>query len=379
MGIGTNSPSDKLEINGNLRFTQANPVVTAPSYLVIPGGAYFSNGTVYMANQMQARGGVNNDLGTLALTGSNNVVNVASSYLMVAGKYAIDGTDGYLRLNQQNSFVNGIYTPYVLRADGALLTLGKIGVGTTTPTNSLQVMEFSSGTSATLSENKYTGNADGRGITGNSINNPGWGYGGFFEGGYIGVRADATASSYAGTAYGVYGNTTGSNGTRIGVFGAASGGVTNYGLYCNGNGVYTNSWSMVSDQKLKDDIKPLTGALEKIMRLNPKTYYFKTKEYPFMNLPERQQIGLIAQEVEKVFPGLVEDAKHPGDDGKSHAVKNEISFKSMNYIGLTPILVQAIKEQQQIIENQQQRIAKLESEIISMHEDIVSLKSMCDR
>ena len=54
-----------------------------------------------------------------------------------------------------------------------------------------------------------------------------------------------------------------------------------------------------------------------------------------MNLPQGPQIGLIAQEVLQVFPELVEDGKHPGADHKSRELKNEISFKTMNYIGLT--------------------------------------------
>jgi len=41
VGIGTATPGDKLEININLRFIAANPVITARYYLVIPNGAYF--------------------------------------------------------------------------------------------------------------------------------------------------------------------------------------------------------------------------------------------------------------------------------------------------------------------------------------------------
>ena len=61
---------------------------------------------------------VNDQAGTITTTGTANIGN----YLLINGKYAIDGTDSYLRLNQQGSFTSGIYTPYVFRADGIIYT-----------------------------------------------------------------------------------------------------------------------------------------------------------------------------------------------------------------------------------------------------------------
>ncbi|MFA5773710.1 MAG: tail fiber domain-containing protein, partial [Candidatus Paceibacterota bacterium] len=58
--------------------------------------------------------------GTLTTAGLIN----ATNYLQINSKYAIDGTDTYLRLNQQNSFTSGIYTPYSFRADGTIYTGG---------------------------------------------------------------------------------------------------------------------------------------------------------------------------------------------------------------------------------------------------------------
>ncbi|MCW3127286.1 MAG: hypothetical protein JWO03_2944 [Bacteroidetes bacterium] len=93
------------------------------------GYSYFSQGTVYAQSTIIARGGVNNDGGTLTLTGSSGVVNAGSSYLQVAGKYVVDGTDAWLRINQQNSYSNGTYTPYFLRTDGGFASGGIGGLG----------------------------------------------------------------------------------------------------------------------------------------------------------------------------------------------------------------------------------------------------------
>ncbi len=67
------------------------------------------------------------------------------------------------------------------------------------------------------------------------------------------------------------------------------------------------------------------------------------------------EFGFIAQELEKILPELVIEKK-TNIEGLG-----EIDLKSVNYIGLIPILTQAIQEQQEIIDNQESRIAKLEA------------------
>jgi hypothetical protein len=61
---------------------------------------------------------------------------------------------------------------------------------------------------------------------------------------------------------------------------------------------------------------------------------------------EEKQIGVIAQEIEEVVPELV--------------VTDNEGFKSVKYENITPLLIEAMKEQQSIIDSQQQRIEKLE-------------------
>ena len=68
------------------------------------------------------------------------------------------------------------------------------------------------------------------------------------------------------------------------------------------------SWSNASDKRLKDVRGSFSRGLEAVVRLNPVVYRYK-KDNP-LNLPsEREYIGLIAQEVEKVIPEAVEKDK----------------------------------------------------------------------
>lgn len=65
--------STSLSLNGGISFATANPSLSAPSYFVIPGGAYFNSGTVYMEANLKARGGVGNDsAAALTLTGGTS-------------------------------------------------------------------------------------------------------------------------------------------------------------------------------------------------------------------------------------------------------------------------------------------------------------------
>ena len=104
----------------------------------------------------------------------------------------------------------------------------------------------------------------------------------------------------------------------------------------------------------------LTGALEKVLQLQPKTYFFKTDEYDHMNLATGPQMGFIAQEVQEIFPEVVKEnvVYFPGEDAEKHEmIKTE--YIGINYLSFVPILTKAIQEQQEIIQSQQSLIQEL--------------------
>lgn len=124
------------------------------------------------------------------------------------------------------------------------------------------------------------------------------------------------------------------------VFQAApsSGSDTNM-LLCNLNGNLrnrNNSYGQYSDENIKENIVDATPKLEDVKKL-------KVKNFNFIG-DDLKQIGLIAQETELVFPGLVENDLNPQGD----------EIKSLKYSVLVPILVKAIQELEA-------RVATLES------------------
>jgi hypothetical protein len=115
-------------------------------------------------------------------------------------------------------------------------------------------------------------------------------------------------------------------------------GLTNptYKFHVNGK-LKTTGINETSDERLKKSILPIEKPLQMIEDLRGVTYYWRRDEFPDQEFEADMQYGLIAQEVEKVLPELV-------------ATDSE-GWKSIEYSHLVPILLEAIKEQQELIKN----------------------------
>ena len=154
-----------------------------------------------------------------------------------------------------------------------------------------------------------------------------------------------------GTRVGVYGKAELAN-TAFGVYGAAdstSAIITRAG-YFSGSLEYTGSLIGPSDEKLKENIRSFSGALDMLGTLEVKTYSFKP-EYAFMHFSKGKQIGIMADNLVHSFPELVSSSVHPAeyDPETGKEISREVSYKGVNYLGLVPVLVQGIKEQQEQI------------------------------
>ena len=96
----------------------------------------------------------------------------------------------------------------------------------------------------------------------------------------------------------------------------------------NTNGVYLTaggtSWTANSDIRLKNIISPIDSAVDKLTTLNPVIFSWKSDE------ANKENIGLIAQDVKEVFPQVIDT--------------NEDGFLGVRYVELVPVLVKAIQE-----------------------------------
>jgi len=117
-------------------------------------------------------------------------------------------------------------------------------------------------------------------------------------------------------------------------------------LYVVGDITATGAITELSSKKYKTDINQISDAMEKVKDIRGVNFKWRTEEYPEMKFTEDQQVGLIAEEVEKVIPQLV----HADNHGEM----------SVDYSKLTAVLIEAVKDQQEQIEELSKRVQELE-------------------
>jgi hypothetical protein len=106
-------------------------------------------------------------------------------------------------------------------------------------------------------------------------------------------------------------------------------GANNFVIYNENNigayiGYSATSWTGNSDIRLKNIINPITDAVSKLSTLNPIVFSWKADE------TNKENLGLIAQDVEKVFPQIIDT--------------NSEGMLGVRYTELIPVLVKAIQE-----------------------------------
>jgi hypothetical protein len=161
---------------------------------------------------------------------------------------------------------------------------------------------------------------------------------------YVGANATSSATESSNEIVigaGAIGN--GTNTTTIGDSNTT-------GTYLNGTVSSNGSFASTSDARLKTNITKVENGLADVMKLNPVAY--DKKRTVESNNYDVQEIGFIAQDLQKIFPkGVVFE----GND--------KDKLLSVNYNALIPVLTNAIQEQQKIIDEEKAKNDKQQKEI----------------
>lgn len=147
------------------------------------------------------------------------------------------------------------------------------------------------------------------------------------------------------------------NGTESLIYGEFDNGL----VLINGDLEVTGTVLKASDKNLKQNIVKVSSGLSKISSLSAYHYNWNIEAKEKYHFKDNAQIGLLAQEVEKVLPELVGISSN--------------GYKTIDYSSLSAVLVEAIKEQQMIIMNSKNEIATVKADLnqtIKEQNDIIN-------
>ena len=116
---------------------------------------------------------------------------------------------------------------------------------------------------------------------------------------------------------------------------------------CRDNGTFKFVACNASDARLKTNVAPLTDALNRLTLIRGVTFDWNQASQALISSTGRREIGVLAQEVEAVFPELVTDQQG--------------GYKTVAYEKLTAVLIEAVKELKAQNDSLKQRVEQLES------------------
>jgi hypothetical protein len=282
LGIGTITPTSKLDVNGQVTIDQKN--FGGYGGLLIKGNAPGSN-YPNIAYSIKNNAATPLDIISATITGSINS--------NIAGAESMD-----LSFATSTSGQAGLTERLLIKDNG------NIGIGFNNPQNPLSFPA-----SLTKKISLYPGPT---GDVGMSVAGGDYRLYTDYSGGKISFGFDDFTNGFTSRAY------VPANGTNA--------------LVVQGN-LLVNSTTYLSDARFKKKVAPLHQSLEKILKLKGVQYEMMVEEFPERNFTSGNQIGLIAQDVEKIIPEVVST----GIDG----------YKSVDYAKLVPLLIEAIKTQEE--------------------------------
>lgn len=262
IGINTLTPNGMLDVNSTTNGFLIPRVALTANNVAAPvvnpqGGALTTSTLVYNTATVSGINGVSpgyyywDGVNWISFTGSNsrdwslngNTSTNDPAAPITYGTSTIAASENFLGTTDANDIVFGTNNIERFRIKQ---TSGFIGIGTANPAYRTHIITPTSAAIATFSENTFIGASDGIGLYGRAVNNPGYGYGGYFDGSYMATRGFNSGGAYLGGSFGSYNVSNGTAGTRYGVYGAATGtGTTiNYGGYFEALGG-TNNYGLV--------------------------------------------------------------------------------------------------------------------------------------
>jgi Chaperone of endosialidase len=349
LGIGTTSPAEKLSVAGAIRVHTASsagftsdskgglvdfvPASNNVRVGYVPGTSGVNTGILSFvvgsgaeAARFDSSGnfGIGTTSPTARLSVAGNIETVASAnrYLKASGwisnQVGQDSDFGFsdvgivAKTGTNLCFITGNGSTGNGNERARIDSSGNFGIGTTSPSSYGKLAVSNDSTTAT---------------------------GARFDNGSASITGKNVWSTYT---------SSGNNNTTAIHFAAYDGSVGGdvFRVYGNGNVVNNNnSYGAISDAKLKENIVDASPKLADLMLVKVRSYNLKTN-------PTHKQLGVVAQELEEVFPAIVEETADKDMEGNNLGT----TTKAVKYSVFVPMLIKAMQEQQAIIESLKARL-----------------------
>lgn len=179
------------------------------------------------------------------------------------------------------------------------------------------------------------------------------------------VASSATGENTGIRAIGSYGL------DAYGIFAEANMATNNYSAYFSGAGVSGSDWFWLSDSTLKSNVLEEQNLLPLMSKLRPVNYMMNTTDYDYMNLSGNLQHGFISQEVQTIFPELVQTVVYPAKyDSLGVEISPRTEALGLNYNGFISLNTQAIIELNRKVENQTLSDESLKVDVVDLENSL---------
>ena len=123
--------------------------------------------------------------------------------------------------------------------------------------------------------------------------------------------------------------------------------------------IKVNGVIRASDKRLKNNVKKFKYGLKEVLNLDPLSYFYNGKGG---TSTERRHVGVYAQDLQQIAPDLVAESIYKEEDELGNVISEE-TFLEIDDTAIKYMIINAVKEQQEIIDNQEKQIRELQAQL----------------